>query len=149
VLTSENLRAARASGAQFAVAPGCNPKIIQEARELGLPFVPGVATPSDIESALAAGCSLLKFFPAEALGGVAMLEAMSAPFRHTGVRFLPTGGVSPANLESYLRLPTVAAVGGTWLAKTADLAGGQWAGITERCRAAVETVRRARGGAVG
>lgn len=145
VLSSENLRAARAGGAQFAVAPGFNPRIVTEAQELGLPFVPGVATPSDIEAALAAGCSYLKLFPAEALGGVAMLKALSATYQHTGVRFMPTGGVSPANLEAYLRVQTVAAVGGTWLAKKEDIAGGQWAAITERCRSAVAVVKQVRG----
>lgn len=145
VLTAENLRVAQVSGAKFAVAPGLNLQIVSAAHKLGFPFVPGVATPSDIEAALVAGCSFLKFFPAEASGGVAMLEALSAPYQHTGVRFLPTGGVSLANLESYLRVRTVAAVGGTWLAKQEDVAGGQWEAITERCRAAVAVVKKARG----
>ena len=140
VLTAANLEAARSSGAAFAVAPGLNPHIVEQARQLGLPFVPGVATPTDIEAGLALGCKLLKFFPAEALGGTRMLEALSAPYRHTGLRFIPTGGVSLANLEAYLRLDTVAAVGGTWIAKPEDLASGNWDAIRDRCRAAVEKV---------
>jgi 2-dehydro-3-deoxyphosphogluconate aldolase/(4S)-4-hydroxy-2-oxoglutarate aldolase len=144
VLTAENLDTARACGASFAVAPGLNPLIVKRAQELGMPFVPGVATPSDIEAGLALGCKLLKFFPAEALGGVAMIEALSAPYKHTGVRFMPTGGVSTANLETYLKIDTVAAVGGTWIAKKDDLAAGKWDEIQKRCRAATEIVSKAR-----
>jgi 2-dehydro-3-deoxyphosphogluconate aldolase/(4S)-4-hydroxy-2-oxoglutarate aldolase len=144
VLTPENAAAALAAGAQFAVAPGLNPEVVAHAAELGLPFYPGVATPSDIERGLALGCPVLKFFPAEALGGTAMLEALSAPYAHTGVRFMPTGGVTPANLADYLRIATVAAVGGTWIAKKADIAGGGWAGITKRCAEAVAMVRQIR-----
>jgi 2-dehydro-3-deoxyphosphogluconate aldolase/(4S)-4-hydroxy-2-oxoglutarate aldolase len=141
VLTAANLEAAKANGAAFAVAPGLNPRIVEQARQLELPFVPGVATPSDIEQGLALGCTLLKFFPAEALGGAAMLEALSAPYKHTGVRFIPTGGVTPNNLGSYLRLDTVAAVGGTWLARKEDLAAANWDGIRSRCEAAVALAR--------
>lgn len=144
VLTPANLEAARASGAAFAVAPGLNPRIIALAAELGLPFIPGVATPSEIELALSLGCQFLKFFPAEASGGVAMLEALSAPYKHMGVRFMPTGGVSPANLEAYLQMETVSAVGGTWLARKEDLAQGRWEEVARRCAAAVQAVTRAR-----
>jgi 2-dehydro-3-deoxyphosphogluconate aldolase / (4S)-4-hydroxy-2-oxoglutarate aldolase len=145
VLTEANLEAAKSSGAAFAVAPGLNPQIVRRAQALGLPFVPGVATPSDIEAALSVGCKLLKFFPAEALGGVKMVEALSAPYQHTGVRFVPTGGVNTANLEQWLRLKTIAAVGGTWIAKKEDLATGQWEEIQKRCQSTVEIVARARG----
>ncbi len=140
VLTRENLEAAKASGAAFAVAPGLNPEIVKSARDIGMPFFPGVATPSEIEAALALGCRLLKFFPAEALGGVQMMEALSAPYQHTGVRFMPTGGINPSNLESYLQVPTVAAVGGTWIAKKEDLINGNWETIQGRCRGALGTV---------
>jgi 2-dehydro-3-deoxyphosphogluconate aldolase/(4S)-4-hydroxy-2-oxoglutarate aldolase len=144
VLTAANLAAAKSSGARFAVAPGLNPGIVRQALQLNLPFVPGVATPSDIEAGLELGCKLLKFFPAEALGGGAMLEALSAPYKHTGVRFMPTGGVSPANLGAYLKIDNVAAVGGTWIAKKEDLAAGNWREIQARCQAAVEVVRSVR-----
>ena len=149
VLTAENLDAAVQCGAKFGVAPGLNPHIVRRAREAGLPFVPGVATPSEIEQALALGCRVLKFFPAEALGGVAMLQALAAPYTHTGVRFMPTGGVGPANLQSYLNLPHVAAVGGTWIAKPEDLAAGRWPAIGERCAAAVAVARQRGGRHVG
>jgi 2-dehydro-3-deoxyphosphogluconate aldolase/(4S)-4-hydroxy-2-oxoglutarate aldolase len=144
VLTAANLEAAKASGAAFAVAPGLNPQVVKQAQQLGLPFLPGVATPTDIEAALALGCKLLKFFPAEALGGVGMIQALSAPYKHAGVRFVPTGGVNTANLESYLKLDTVAAVGGTWIAKKEDLAAGNWEDIRNRCKAALQVVAKAR-----
>lgn len=145
VLTPKIAETAKACGAQFAVAPGLNPRVVAHARQIGLPFVPGVATPSDIEAGLELDCQLLKFFPAEALGGVAMLDALSAPYRHTGLRFMPTGGASPGNLAAYVKLATVATVGGTWIAKNEDMAAGRWAAISERCQAALAIVAAARG----
>ena len=146
VLTPETVQTAVNAGAQFAVAPGFNPRVVQAARDLNLPFVPGVATPSDIEAALESGCRLLKFFPAEAVGGTRLLSALSAPYRHTGVRFMPTGGISPANLDSYLALDTVAAVGGTWIAKKEDMTQGNWDEIAGRCREACARAHAARNG---
>ena len=145
VLTPETVQTAVESGAQFAVAPGLNPRVVLAAQELKLPFVPGVANPSDIEAGLELGCKLLKFFPAEALGGVKLLEALSAPYKHTGVRFMPTGGATPANLSSYLKIDTVAAVGGTWIAKKEDMAEGRWELIAQRCREACAMVKAVRG----
>lgn len=145
VLTPETVQTAVSAGATFAVAPGLNPRVVQAAQEAGLPFVPGVANPSDIEAGLDLGCKLLKFFPAEALGGTKLLEALSAPYKHTGVRFMPTGGATPANLESYLKIDTVAAVGGTWIAKKEDLSEGRWEAIAQRCRDARAIVQKVRG----
>lgn len=136
VLNEASLEAAIASGAKFAVAPGFNPKVVAAAQRLGLPFVPGVATPSEVERGLDAGLTLLKFFPAGPMGGVKFLSAIYAPYRHTGVKFLATGGVSEANLAEWLACPAIAAVGGSWLAPKDDLAAGRWAAIAERCRAA-------------
>ncbi|MBO7653634.1 MAG: bifunctional 4-hydroxy-2-oxoglutarate aldolase/2-dehydro-3-deoxy-phosphogluconate aldolase [Kiritimatiellae bacterium] len=136
VLTAENLERALAAGAKFAVAPGLNPEIVRAAQAAGLPFLPGVATPSDIERGLSLGCRLLKFFPAEALGGVKLLKAFSGPYRHMGVRFMPTGGINPDNLRDYLRIPVVAAAGGTWIARAEDMEAGNWDAIADRCRAA-------------
>ena len=140
VLNPATVAAAREAGAAFAVAPGLNARVVGSARAFGLPFVPGTANPSDVEIGLELGCKLLKFFPAEALGGAKLLSAIYAPYKHTGVKFMPTGGVTADNLESYLSLPAVAAVGGTWLAKPADIAAGNWDAITERCRAACKIV---------
>jgi 2-dehydro-3-deoxyphosphogluconate aldolase/(4S)-4-hydroxy-2-oxoglutarate aldolase len=144
VLNAANLEAAKSSGAAFAVAPGLNPQMVKDAQSIGLPFVPGIATPSDIEIGLSLGCKFLKFFPAESNGGVGMLEALSAPYKHTGIRFMPTGGVNPANLETYLKVETVAAVGGSWIAKKEDLANGKWDDVVDRCKAALEIVAKAR-----
>lgn len=145
VLTPDTVRTAKDAGAKFAVAPGLNPNVIAAAKAAGLPFVPGIATPSEVERGLELSCRILKFFPAEAIGGCKLLSSIYAPYKHTGVKFMPTGGVTPDNLESYLKNPAVAAVGGTWLAKPADIASGNWAEITARCKAAVEMVRRIRG----
>lgn len=145
VLTEENVDRAVQAGAKFAVAPGLNPAIVRKAAAAGLPFVPGVATPSDIEAGLALGCKVLKFFPAGEMGGTKMLSALSGPYKHTGVKFIPTGGVKPENLAEYLALDTVAACGGTWLAKKESMASGDWSGIADACRKAVEIVRKARG----
>jgi 2-dehydro-3-deoxyphosphogluconate aldolase/(4S)-4-hydroxy-2-oxoglutarate aldolase len=144
VITAENVRAACEAGAQFAVAPGCNPQTISLAAEQGLPFVPGVCTPTDIEIAFAHGCTLQKFYPSESSGGLSTLNAIALPYRHLGVRFMPTGGVTPGNLASYLQFDGVVAVGGTWLAKTEDLIAGRWQEITERCQAAVAVAKSVR-----
>src|SRR4051812_49299164 len=144
VLTAANVDAAKSAGAVFAVAPGLNPQTVKHAQSVGLPFVPGIATPTDIEIGLSLGCKFLKFFPAESNGGVGMIEALSAPYKHADIRFMPTGGVNPANLESYLKLGIVAAVGGTWIAKAEDLANGNWAEVRNRCKTALEIVAKVR-----
>ncbi len=145
VLSEANVKAAKAAGARFAVAPGLNPAVVQSAAQSGLPFAPGVCTPSEIEQALGLACRVVKFFPAEPSGGVEMVKALAAPYSHMGLRFMPTGGVNTANLESYLSVPAVAAVGGTWIAKPDDLAACRWQTIRDRCQEAVAIVRRVRG----
>jgi len=144
VLSPEQAREAKACGAAFAVAPGFNPRVVDAAREVGLPFFPGVMTPSDVEGALELGCRHLKFFPAGPAGGVKMLQALAAPYAHMGVKFMPTGGVTPENLSDYLAVSSVTAVGGTWVATTQSIQDGNWTGISERARAAADIVRRAR-----
>ena len=115
VLNVADLHRAADAGARFAVAPGFNPTVVREALKSNIDFIPGVLTPGEIEQGLELGLRTFKFFPAEAAGGAAMLKALIAPYRHLGVRFMPTGGVKPANVETYLAIPEVAAVGGTWL----------------------------------
>lgn len=136
VLTPDQAQRAVAAGAKFGVAPGCNPAVVAAARRAGMPFAPGVCTPSDIEAAVAAGCTLLKFFPAEAAGGVAMLKALIGPYGHLGLEFCPTGGVTTENLRAYLALPCVAFVGGTWIAKKELIQAGQWNEISALATAA-------------
>ncbi len=145
VITPDNLEAAKDCGAQFALAPGLNSAIVTKAQELDLPFVPGIASPSDIEHALWLGCSTLKFFPAEALGGLGMLKALAGPYGHTGVKFVPTGGVNAGNLADYLASTVVAAVGGTWIASKDLIAQGNWSEVTARCKAVAKTVASVRG----
>jgi 2-dehydro-3-deoxyphosphogluconate aldolase/(4S)-4-hydroxy-2-oxoglutarate aldolase len=141
ILTEGNVKAAVDCGARFAVSPGLNPLIVEAAKNAKLPFAPGVATPSDIERALGLGARVLKFFPAGALGGYRMLNALAGPYRHTGIRFLPTGGVNTSNLSEYLASPLVAACGGTWLATRDDIDREQWPTITQRVREAVACVK--------
>ncbi|HNY28090.1 MAG TPA: bifunctional 4-hydroxy-2-oxoglutarate aldolase/2-dehydro-3-deoxy-phosphogluconate aldolase [Candidatus Sumerlaeota bacterium] len=144
VTTIEEIEAAKACGAQFAVAPGLNPRIVRRAQELDLPFFPGVCTPSDIEAALELGCTLLKFFPADAFGGLKTIKALHAPYAHRGVRFIPTGGISAANMADYLSHPAVAAVGGSWLSDKKILAAQDWSRITTLTREAVSLAARSR-----
>ncbi|HET7011908.1 MAG TPA: bifunctional 4-hydroxy-2-oxoglutarate aldolase/2-dehydro-3-deoxy-phosphogluconate aldolase [Anaerolineales bacterium] len=145
VLTPENLLGAAKSGARFGVAPGLNPDVVNEAHRVGLPFIPGVLTPSEVERAYALGALILKFFPSEASGGLSMIKALAAPYMHLGIRFMPTGGVSPDNLEQYLKSEAVACVGGTWIASREAISGGKWTQIVDNCRRAVEIVKRTRG----
>ena len=133
VVTEANLHAALEAGAQFCVAPGFHRSIVEVCRQQGVPFVPGIATPSEIEAAFDCGVRLMKFFPAGALGGTEMLQAIAAPYAHLGIEFMPTGGVNPANLASYLALKSVVAVGGTWLLKKEDADSGNWDAVRVRC----------------
>ena len=144
VLTTDQLKQAVDAGAKFAVAPGCNPRIIEAAQQTGLFFAPGICTPSDIERALELGCKLLKFFPAEASGGVKMLKALIGPYGHTGVQFCPTGGVTTQNLADYLALPQVAFAGGTWIAAKDAIKAKDWAKIEQAARDAVAIVKSIR-----
>lgn len=144
VLDPDTVDAAADAGARFALAPGCLPATIERAKTRGLPFIPGVQTPTEVETARSLGCLLLKFFPAEAAGGLAMLDALFAPYRHTGVQFIPTGGITPANLCRYLQSPAVAAVGGTWLARSSDIREGRFGEITARTKAAVQLCHESR-----
>jgi len=124
------------SGVRFGVSPGINPEIVKEAIAAGLPFAPGIATPSEIEQALALGCRLVKFFPAEGMGGLSFLKNINAPYNHLGMKYIPLGGVSLENLASYAQFKPVLAIGGSWLA-TKDLIKAQnWAEITKRAKEA-------------
>lgn len=124
-------------GGSFAVAPGLNPRIVRHAQERGLPFAPGVMTPTDVELALELGCRVQKFFPASVAGGLDMLKALAGPYAHTGVKFIPLGGINAANMKDFLALPVVGAIGGSWLADKKLIAAKDWAGITKLAHEAV------------
>jgi 2-dehydro-3-deoxyphosphogluconate aldolase/(4S)-4-hydroxy-2-oxoglutarate aldolase len=136
VQSTEQLERAVGSGARFAVAPETNAAVVEAARDRGIPFVPGVATPSEIDRARALGCRVLKVFPASLLGGPAFLRAVAPVY--PGVRFVPTGGIGPDNLASYLELPSVLACAGTWLCERALLRERRFDEIERRARDAVE-----------
>jgi len=145
VLDARQADAARAAGARFALAPGFDAAVVAHARAAGLPFAPGVMTPSELQGALAAGCGMVKFFPAAQAGGPAMLRAIAGPYAHRGLGFNPTGGVTLESMDAWLALPEVRAVGGTWIAGRAEIAAGDWDGIAARARAAVARVAALRG----
>jgi 2-dehydro-3-deoxyphosphogluconate aldolase/(4S)-4-hydroxy-2-oxoglutarate aldolase len=146
VLTVEQAKLARDSGARFLVSPGYGRAVVGHALEVGLPILPGVCTPTEVLVALEAGLTTLKFFPAEAAGGEPYLRALGGPFRD--VRFVPTGGIDAVNLAAYLALPQVLACGGSWFVRKEWLARGDFAAVTEAAAAAGAIVAAARSGAI-
>jgi len=138
VLTTEQADEAVAAGAKFIVSPGFNPKVVRRCLELGVTVIPGCATAGEIEQALEFGLDTVKFFPAEALGGLAMLKAL-API-YSGTSFMPTGGISPENLNKYLAFPRVLACGGSWMVKGELIQSGRFDEITSLARQAVATM---------
>jgi 2-dehydro-3-deoxyphosphogluconate aldolase/(4S)-4-hydroxy-2-oxoglutarate aldolase len=135
VLSPTQAADARAAGARFVVAPGFNPAVVEYCQSIELPVFPGVCTPTEIEMALGAGLSVLKFFPAEPIGGLPFLEAIAAPY--TTVSLIPTGGIGPSNLASYLAFPRVVACGGSWMAPNDWVSAKQFDRIRDTTRAAV------------
>jgi 2-dehydro-3-deoxyphosphogluconate aldolase/(4S)-4-hydroxy-2-oxoglutarate aldolase len=140
VLTLDELKSAMDNGATFGVAPGLNPLIVEEALKNNFPFMPGIMTPSDLETGLSMGLTNFKFFPAGAAGGISYLSSLSAPYAHKDVQFVPTGGINTNNLKEYLEMKTVIAVGGTWIAKSADIGSGKWEKIKSNCQEAIKLV---------
>ena len=136
VLTIEQADAAIAAGAKFIVSPGLNPVVVKHCVEKGYPVVPGCANPSDIEQALSFGLDVVKFFPAEAAGGLPMIKAMSGPYGD--LKFMPTGGISTDNLCSYLDFPKILACGGSWMVKEDLINEGNFDAIRRLTRQAVE-----------
>jgi 2-dehydro-3-deoxyphosphogluconate aldolase/(4S)-4-hydroxy-2-oxoglutarate aldolase len=132
LLTPEQAAEAKAAGADFGVAPGLNSRVVSEAGAIGLPFAPGIATPSELESAIELGCRLVKFFPAEAAGGIPYLHSMGAPYKHLGIQYFPLGGLNAENMLDYLREPNVPAIGGSWIVNESLVENRDWAGIASR-----------------
>jgi 2-dehydro-3-deoxyphosphogluconate aldolase/(4S)-4-hydroxy-2-oxoglutarate aldolase len=142
VLTIPQAEQAVAAGARFIVSPGFDPKVVDWCLARNMPIIPGIATSTEALMAMDRGLNVLKFFPSEILGGTAMLEAISAAL--VGVKFLPTGGISLANMAAYLQLRFVHAVAGSWLATSKMIAAGAFADITRLTREAVAVVGRVR-----
>ena len=137
VLSEDQLKRAADAGCRFSVAPGLSPAIVGLARELHVLHVPGTVTPTEIESAMSAGCKLLKFFPADAMGGARTLKALAGPYAHTGIKFVPTGGSNAANASEFLAIPIVGAVGGSWMVAEKLIKEKNWPEISRLCMEAV------------
>jgi 2-dehydro-3-deoxyphosphogluconate aldolase / (4S)-4-hydroxy-2-oxoglutarate aldolase len=139
VLSARQMSAAADAGAEFAVSPGTTPALLQAAVSMQLPYLPGVATASEAMAAAEAGFDVLKFFPAQAAGGVALLKGLAEPLPH--LHFCPTGGVTAANLGDWLVLGNVVCAGGSWIATRQALRDADWDGITARAAGALATAR--------
>jgi 2-dehydro-3-deoxyphosphogluconate aldolase / (4S)-4-hydroxy-2-oxoglutarate aldolase len=147
VLSAAQVDAAADAGAAFVVSPGFSAAVVARCGERGLACIPGVATATEVMAALDAGCHVLKFFPAEAAGGVAALKALAAPFPM--VRWIPTGGIGPGNVADYLAVPSVAAAGGSWMVRPELIEAGRLDEVERLAREAAtqarESVAQARG----
>jgi len=146
LLSADQVQRATDAGAQFGVSPGLNEAVLTAAQKNKIPFFPGVMTPTEVGRALDLGWQCLKFFPAEAAGGVDMLKALAGPFAHTGVKFVPTGGINAANLPAYLAVPQVAALGGSWMAERKLVNEKAWAKITALTAEAMKVIATAPAG---
>jgi len=144
VISPEQVHAIKELGVAFGVSPGFNPRVVEAARDCALPFAPGVATPSEIEAAYSLGCTLLKLFPAEPLGGIRYLQSVNAAYRHLKLSYIPLGGVTRENMNDWLALPEVLAVGGSWIAPKELIASKNWKEIEDRARDASQRVVAAR-----
>ncbi|MBQ3405952.1 MAG: bifunctional 4-hydroxy-2-oxoglutarate aldolase/2-dehydro-3-deoxy-phosphogluconate aldolase [Lachnospiraceae bacterium] len=143
VLTVEQANRAVDAGAKFIVSPGLNPEVVKYCVQRGIPVCPGTCTPSDIEQALALGLDVVKFFPAEPAGGLGFIKAIAAPY--TGVKFMPTGGISAKNVREYLAYDRILACGGSWMVKNDLVKAGDFEKITELVREAADIVKEVRG----
>lgn len=144
VLTVDQVKAVADAGADFAVAPGCNPKVIAEAYRQGLSFAPGIMTPSDIEIAVEQGCRVLKYFPAETSGGMENLTNMVAPYQYLGLTFIPLGGCNIQNASTYLESPLITAIGGSWVANRSLIQSENWDAITQNSREIRDLINKIR-----
>ena len=143
VLTIDQVDRAVSAGAKFIVSPGFDPEIVDYCIDKDIPVVPGCMTPSEVAQGVKRGLEVLKFFPAEPLGGLKMIKALSAPY--TSVMFMPTGGINADNLEQYLSFKKIAACGGSWMVKADLIDSGNFEKITELTKEAVRLVKSIRG----
>ena len=137
ILTTDQVKEVVDAGAAFGVAPGMNPRVVEAALAAGLPFAPGICTPSDIERAVEFDRKFLKFFPAEPSGGLKYLEAIAAPYAHLDLKYIPLGGVNPANCQSWLSHSLVGGIGGSWLAPKPLIAAGNWKAVRDAAAQAI------------
>lgn len=128
--------AVKKENARFGVSPGLNPEIVREAVAADLPFVPGIATPSELEHAISLGCRVVKFFPAEGMGGLNYLKSINGPYNHLNIEYIPLGGVTVDNLAGYAKFKPVLAVGGSWIANKELINARDFKEITKRAREA-------------
>ena len=142
VLSVEQARLAVDCGAKAVISPGTNRDVVEWCVKNNVPVYPGCTTPTEVEAAMGLGLTTVKLFPAEVVGGVKMLKALYGPYR--GVKFMPTGGISPSNVKDYLSQPNVIACGGSWLCPAGDIREGNWAAITQRAQECMALVREAR-----
>jgi 2-dehydro-3-deoxyphosphogluconate aldolase/(4S)-4-hydroxy-2-oxoglutarate aldolase len=147
VLTPSDLEAVQKAGAAFGVSPGVSRNVLEAASRADFSFAPGVMTPSDIETAVELGCRMLKFFPVEPCGGLRYFQAVTAPYEHLGLRYIPLGALTEELMVPYLQRKSVVAIGGSWIASGELIAAGNWAKITALSRQAVEIARRERSAA--
>lgn len=143
VLTVDQVDRAVAAGAKFIVSPGFNPKVVKYCLDKGIPVTPGTQTPSEMEQAIEMGLDVVKFFPAEPAGGLAMIKAVAAPY--TMLKFMPTGGINLNNVEEYLKFDKILACGGSWMVKGDLIKAGKFDEITQMTKDAAEMVARIRG----
>ena len=142
ILNVEQVRTVKDLGAAFGVAPGFNANIVKAAQELSLPFAPGIMTASELEAAYSLGCKEMKLFPAEHVGGLDYLNSLNSPYAHLEIKYIPLGGVSIENLQSYLECPLVLAVGGSWLAPRKLIQQKDWDQISRNCEKATEIINK-------
>lgn len=144
ILTTDQVDEVVAAKAAFGVAPGLNRRVVEYAQDKGLPFGPGIVTPSDIEQGIELGCRTLKYFPAETAGGLKHLKNMAAPYQHIGIDFIPLGGLNANNMSDYLASPLISAIGGSWIASRDLIAAQNWAQIEANARQSRENADAAR-----
>jgi 2-dehydro-3-deoxyphosphogluconate aldolase/(4S)-4-hydroxy-2-oxoglutarate aldolase len=145
ILRADQIKAVASAGAELGVAPGYNPRVVDAAKSVGLPFAPGVATATELEWALDQGCRILKFFPAEPLGGISYLKSMNGPYGYLDLQYIPLGGVNQDNLRAWLQQSFVIAVGGSWIADKKLIAARNWDEISRRAERAYSIFKEVRG----
>ncbi len=145
ILKQDQLSDVKQAGAAFGVAPGYNAAIVGHAQQIGLPFAPGIATPSEIEGAVEQGCRILKYFHAEGMGGTKYLKGINAPYGFLKLRYIPLGGLKLSNIRAYFEMPEIIAIGGSWIAPRDVINNEEWDTIARNAAEAASTFKDVRG----